>query len=128
MTITSAEARDLANAALARLYGNVTQYDRLLLEQAIDSIAGDGSRFSMNELRAVLPEIGYKAAGLFFHGLVAPHKVPLVEIVDEVTSVNKKAHGKTVKVYVLTPHGRVAFSKRRRERAALRDQNARAAA
>lgn len=104
MTLTPEQARDQANALLATMFANVSQWDAALFDQAIEAIAGDGQPFGMNDLRTVLPDMGRKAAGLYFRGL-ATRRPQLLICVGEVTSVNEKAHGKPVKTYVLTGAG-----------------------
>jgi hypothetical protein len=102
MTLTPDQAREQANAALAALYANVTDWDEAILNQAIDAIGGDGRPFSANDLRAVLPELAQGAAGLFFHSLVRRRTPRQVMVVGEEPSTAKSTHGKPIKVYRLS--------------------------
>ena len=102
MAITPDQAREQANAALAALYANVTDWDTTILDQAIDAIGGDGRPFSANDLRAVLPELAHGAAGLFFHSLVRRRHPRQVMVVGEEPSTAESTHGKPIKVYRLS--------------------------
>lgn len=102
MTLTPDEAREQANATLATLYANVTDWDTALLDQAIDAIGGDGRPFSMNDVRAVLPELAHGTAGLFFHSLVRRRHPRQVMVVGEEPSTAESTHGKPIKVYRLS--------------------------
>ncbi|MBR8638678.1 hypothetical protein KEF29_03530 [Streptomyces tuirus] len=55
MTLTPEQAREQANATLALLYANVTDWDEAVLDQAVLAIAGGNRPFSANDLWAVLP-------------------------------------------------------------------------
>jgi hypothetical protein len=118
MTITPAEAREQANATLATLYANVTDWDEALLNQAIDAIGGDGRPFSANDLRAVLPELAHGAAGLFFHSLVRRRSPRQVVVVGEEPSTAASTHGKPIKVYTLSAERLDAISARAEQRRA----------
>ncbi|MFF4791905.1 hypothetical protein ACFY2M_19550 [Streptomyces sp. NPDC001276] len=111
-TLTPEQAREQANATLAALYANVTNWDEAILNQAIDAIAGDGRPFSMNDVRAVLPELAHGTAGLFFHSLVRRRSPRQVDIVGEEPSTAESTHGKPIKVYVLSPERREAIAAR----------------
>lgn len=102
MAITPDEAREQANAALAALYANVTDWDTAILDQAIDAIGGEGRPFSMNDVRAVLPELAHGAAGLFFHSLVRRRHPRQVMVIGEEPSTAASTHGKPIKVYRLS--------------------------
>ncbi|MFD9070572.1 hypothetical protein [Streptomyces lasiicapitis] len=116
MTTTPDEAREQANATLAALYANITDWDTTLLNQAIDAIGGDGRPFSMNDVRAVLPELAYGAAGLFFHSLVRRRHPRQLVIVGEEPSTAASTHGKPIKVYVLSGERLDAISARTQQR------------
>lgn len=120
MTVTPEQAREQANATLAALYANITDWDVALLNQAIDAIGGDGRPFSMNDVRDVLPDIARGTAGLFFQSLVRRRNPRQVDIVGEEPSTAESTHGKAIKVYVL--------SAERLESIAARTQQTRAAA
>ena len=117
MSQTPEQAREQANATLAALYTNITNWDEALLNQAIDAIAGDGRPFSMNDVRAVLPELAHGTAGLYFHSLVRRRNPRQVDTVGEEPSTAPSTHGKPIKVYVLTPERREAIAARRAARA-----------
>jgi hypothetical protein len=104
--MTPDAAREQANALLATLYANVTNWTTALLDQALLAIASDDKPFGMNDLRTVLPEDACKQAGLYFHSLVNLEHPEVLRQVGEVRSINPKAHGKKVGVYVLTSAGR----------------------
>jgi hypothetical protein len=118
MTLTPEQAREQANAALAALYANVTDWDTAILNQAIDAIGGDGRPFSANDLRAVLPELAHGAAGLFFHSLVRRRNPRQVDVVGEEPSTAESTHGKPIKVYRLSAERLDAISARAEKRAA----------
>jgi len=118
MTLTPEQAREQANAALAALYANVTDWDTALLNQAIDAIGGSGRPFSANDLRAVLPELAHGAAGLFFHSLVRRRNPRQVDVVGEEPSTAESTHGKPIKVYVLSPERRESIAARNEQRRA----------
>lgn len=123
--LTPELARRQANELLAKLYATVTDWDTALLDQVLLAIAADGQPFSMNDVRAVVPEDACRRAGLYFHALVShdtyyatqPEKHYL-EHVDEVVSENPKAHGKKINRYRLTAVGRRFIEERRAARAA----------
>ena len=116
MTLTPEQARQHANEQLAALYADVTDWDAAVLSQAIDAIGGDGRPFSMNDVRAVLPELAHGAAGLFFHSLVRRRNPRQVDIVGEEPSTAESTHGKPIKVYVLSPERREAIAARLAQR------------
>ena len=118
MTFPPDEAREQANATLAALYANVTDWDTALLNQAIDAIGGDGRPFSMNDVRAVLPAQGHGAAGLFFHSLVRRRNPRQVVVVGEEPSTAASTHGKEIKVYRLSPERLDATAGRQQQRRA----------
>lgn len=118
MTTTPDEAREQANATLAALYSTVTDWDTALLNQAIDAIGGDGRPFSMNDVRAVLPELGHGAAGLLFHSLVRRRHPRQLVIVGEEPSTAESTHGKPIKVYVLSAERLAAITDRSEQRRA----------
>ncbi|NUP15449.1 MAG: hypothetical protein HOZ81_04965 [Streptomyces sp.] len=102
MSLTPEQAREQANEALAALYVNVTDWDEAILNQAIDAIGGAGRPFSMNDVRAVLPELAHGTAGLFFHSLVRRRHPRQVMVIGEEPSTAESTHGKPIKVYRLS--------------------------
>lgn len=117
MTLTPNEAREQANATLAVLYATVTTWDEAVLDQALLAIAGGGRPFSANDLWAVVPEMGRGTAGLYF-GALSRRTAPriLVKVGDE-PSINERAHGKPVNLYLLTTEGRRFLQERKADRA-----------
>ncbi|OLZ72529.1 hypothetical protein AVW11_03815 [Streptomyces amritsarensis] len=116
MTLTPDEAREPANALLASLYANLSDWTEARYDQAVAAIAGDGQPFSMNDIRAVLPGSQHHQAGLYFHSLLMRKASPLVHV-GYVRSINPKARGKVVNTYRLTMSGREFMKTRRAERA-----------
>lgn len=116
MDLTPEQARIRANARLASLYSNVTDWTEAVYDQAVSAIARSGLPFSMNDVRAVLPGDEHHQAGLYFHGLLMrePH---LLTQVGEVRSANPKARGKKVYTYRLTVSPSRFLKIRREERA-----------
>ena len=106
MTLTPEQARQQANELLAALYSTVTAWDEAILDQAILAIAGDGRRFSANDLQTVIPEQGRGTAGLYFASLVPRRSPQVLVCVGTEPSVNPKAHRKPVNVYRLTRPGK----------------------
>lgn len=111
MTTTSQQARDWAAAELRTLYSTVTDWDTAVLDQVVLHLADSGHAFGMNQIRFIVPEDVCKKAGLYFHALTGhdvfrPEQPALLRKVDEETSINPKARGKRVNVYVLTRAGR----------------------
>lgn len=102
MTPTPEQARIEANRHLATLYATVTDWDTALLDQAINAIGGGGRPFSMNDVRAILPDTVQGAAGLYFHSLVRRRNPQQLVIVGEEPSTAASTHGKPIKVYVLS--------------------------
>lgn len=123
MIPTPEQARAKANALLATMFTSISTWDAAVFNQAIEAIAGDGQPFGMNDLRAVLPDMGRKAAGIYFCSLV--HRRPqLLICVGEVPSINEKAHGKPVKTYLLTGQGWAWLAEQRAARTAPKGQAA----
>lgn len=102
MTLTPDQARRQANALLASHYANVSDWTEAIYDQAVAAIAADGLPFSMNDIREVLPKSEHHQAGLYFHSLLLTRSPQLLIRVGEVTSINKRAHGKPVNTYRLT--------------------------
>ncbi|MFI2349746.1 hypothetical protein ACH492_22365 [Streptomyces sp. NPDC019443] len=116
MTLTPEEARTQANELLAAMYATVTQWDTALLDQAIDAIGGDGRAFSMNDVRAVLPDMAQGAAGLYFHGLIRRKNPRQLIVVGEEPSTAESTHGKPIKLYVLSDARLEAIAARNEQR------------
>jgi hypothetical protein len=122
--MTPEEARDQANKTLAALYADVTDWNEAILDQALLAIAGGGRPFSANDLWAIVPDMGRGTAGLYF-GALSRRTSPrvLIKVGDE-PSINEKAHGKPVNLYLLTVEGQQLLE----DRQAARTEQRRAAA
>lgn len=116
MTFTPEQARIEANELLAALYANVTQWDEAVLDQAVLAIAGGNRPFSANDLWAIVPEMGRGAVGLYFGNLTKRRSPQVLIKVGDEPSVNPKAHGKPVHLYLLTAAGRQFIEERRNAR------------
>jgi len=103
MTITPEQARERADATLRALYRDVTDWDKALVEQAIDAIGDDGRTFSMNDVRDLLPDLAHGTAGVTIHGLLR-RRPPLLVKVGEEPSTAASTHGKRINVYRLARH------------------------
>ncbi|MGW2223875.1 hypothetical protein [Streptomyces formicae] len=128
MTTTQQQALDRATAELRDLYSTVTDWDTAVLDQVVLHLADSGHAFGMNQIRLIVPEDVCKKAGLYFHALTGhdvfhPDQPALLRKVDEETSINPKARGKKVNVYVLTRAGRSYI----KDRIAARTKQRRAA-
>jgi hypothetical protein len=128
MTITPQQANARAVAELRALYSTVTQWDTAVLDQVVLHLADSGRPFGMNQIRLIVPTDVCRKAGLYFHALVGhdafhPDEPALLRKVDEEVSVNEKARGKRVNVYLLTRAGRKYIE----DRQAARIQQRRAA-
>ena len=115
-TPTPEQARQQANEQLAAMYANVTDWTEALFDQALLAIADRHRAFSANDLWAAMPEMGRGAAGIYFGGLT--HRTSpqvLIKVGDE-PSVNPKAKGKPVNLYLLSVEGRKFLEARRAAR------------
>lgn len=115
--MTPEEARTKANETLAVLYANVTTWNEAVLDQALLAIAGGNRPFSANDLWAIVPEMGRGTAGLYFRSLAYRTSPRVLVKVGDEPSVNEKAHGKPVNLYLLTTEGRRFIEERRESRA-----------
>jgi hypothetical protein len=121
MTITPSQARTRALAELAALYSTVTDWDTAVYDQVVLHLANTGQAIGMNQIRTIVPEGAARSAGLYFHQLVGhdalhPAEPALLRKVDEEPSINPKAHGKKVNVYLLTRAGRAFIEDRQAAR------------
>lgn len=129
MNLTPAQAKARADRILAALKPTVSQWTTAVLDQAVLHLADSGQPFGMNDIRLLVPEDECRKAGVYFaaltgHDALHPDEPALLRKVDEETSINPKAHGKKVNVYVLTRAGRQFIQ----DRQAARIQQRRAAA
>jgi hypothetical protein len=111
MQLTPAEAKARADRILAALQPTVTDWTTAVLDQAVLHLADSGRPFGMNDIRLLVPEDECRKAGVYFaaltgHDALHPNAPALLRKVDEQPSINPKAHGKKVNVYVLTRAGR----------------------
>lgn len=129
MLLTPAEAKARAAHILATLKPTVSDWTTAVLDQAVLHLADSGAPFGMNDIRLLVPEDDCRKAGVYFaaltgHDALHPNEPQLLRKVDEETSINPKAHGKKVNVYVLTRAGREFI----RDRQAARTEQRKAAA
>ncbi|MFF4346755.1 hypothetical protein [Streptomyces sp. NPDC001530] len=111
MTTTPEQAASWAAAHLRELYSTVTRWDTAVLDQVVLHLASHGQPFGMNQIRVIVPDDVCRKAGLYFHALVGhdalhPDEPRLLLRVGDEVSINPKAHGKRVNVYLLTRAGR----------------------
>jgi hypothetical protein len=121
MTTTPQQARVQADAELRALYSTVTDWDAAVYDQVVLHLADTGQPIGMNQIRAIVPDGAARGAGLYFHTLVGhdalhPTEPALLVKVDEEVSINPKARGKKVNVYVLTRAGRAFIEERQAAR------------
>lgn len=100
MPITAQQAREQADETLRALYENVSDWDREVVKQAIQTIGSDGRAFSMNEIRDLLPEQGHGTAGLVLRSMSAQRPRAVVRV-GKTPSTSGPTHGKDINVYVL---------------------------
>lgn len=125
MQLTPAEAKARATRILATLQPTVSDWTTAILDQAVLHLADSGAPFGMNDIRLIAPEDECRKAGLYFaaltgHDALHPNEPALLRKVDEEPSINPKAHGKKVNVYVLTRAGRKFIKDRQAARAEQR--------
>lgn len=111
MQLTPAQAKARADRILAALQPTVTDWTTAVLDQAVLHLADTGAPFGMNDIRLLAPEDDCRKAGLYFaaltgHDALHPDMPQLLRKVGEEPSINPKAHGKKVNVYLLTRAGR----------------------
>ncbi|MEU0831248.1 hypothetical protein [Streptomyces sp. NPDC005969] len=107
----------------------VSDWTTAVLDQAVLHLADSGTPFGMNDIRLIVPKDECRKAGLYFHALVGhdalqPDEPALLRKVGEEVSINEKARGKKVNIYVLTRAGRKFIQ----DRQAARIEQRRAAA
>ena len=91
--------------------GPVSDWTTAVLDQAVLHLADSGEPFGSNDLRLLVPEDDARRAAQYFaaltgHDALHPDEPQLLRKVDEVPSINPKAHGKRVNTYLLTRAGR----------------------
>ncbi|MFJ9633716.1 hypothetical protein ACIRU8_39090 [Streptomyces sp. NPDC101175] len=91
--------------------GPVSDWTTAVLDQAVLHLADSAEPFGSNDLRLMVPEGDFSKAAQYFaaltgHDALHPDTPQLLRKVGEVTSINKKAHGKRVNTYLLTRAGR----------------------
>lgn len=100
MPITAQQAREKADETLRALFEDISDWDRALIRQAIQTIGSDGRAFSMNEIRDLLPEQGHGTAGLVLRSMSAQRPRAVVKV-GTTPSTSGPTHGKDINVYVL---------------------------
>lgn len=129
MALTPAEAKARADRILAALQPTVSDWTTAVLDQAVLHLADSGAPFGMNDIRLLVPEDECRKAGIYFaaltgHDAMHPELPQLLRTVGQEPSINPKAHGKKVNVYLLTRAGRKFIT----DRQAARTEQRRAAA
>jgi hypothetical protein len=129
MQLTPAQAKARADRFLASLQSTVSQWTTAVLDQAVLYFADSGQPFGMNDIRLIVPEDECRKAGLYFsaltgHDALHPEEPQLLRKVGEETSINPKAHGKPVNLYLLTRAGRKFIEDRQAARIEQRKQAA----
>lgn len=99
-TATPAEQLRISKELEAHI-ASVSEWDKALIEQAIEIFGADGRPFSMNTFRDLLPEMAHHTAGLVFLSMVNRKPKAIVEI-GRVKSSSGPTHCKDIGVYVLT--------------------------
>jgi hypothetical protein len=102
MSITPQQATDDADQLLARLFKSVTDWDRKLVEQAVEAFGADGRPFSCNDFRDLLPDMAHGHIGAVIRSMSARKPAAIVEI-GKVPSTSPATHGKPIGQYVLAP-------------------------
>lgn len=120
-TMTPAQAKARADRILATLQPTVSDWTTAVLDQAVLHLADSGAPFGMNDIRLIAPEDECRKAGVYFaaltgHDALHPELPQLLRTVGEEPSINPKAHGKKVNVYVLTRAGRQFIEERQAAR------------
>ncbi|MEC4016023.1 hypothetical protein [Streptomyces sp. H27-D2] len=101
ISITPDEARERADATLRSLYATVADWDRSLIEQAIEAIGDDGRTFSMNGIRDLLPDMAHRTAGLVMRSLIGRKNPTMLVKIGEEPSTSGPTHGKRINIYRL---------------------------
>ncbi|MFF4489480.1 hypothetical protein ACFY0F_23775 [Streptomyces sp. NPDC001544] len=122
MQLTPAQAKARADRILAALKPTVSQWTTAVLDQAVLYLATSDAPFGMNDIRLIVPEDECRKAGVYFaaltgHDALHPDMPQLLRKVGEEPSINPKAHGKKVNVYLLTRAGRQFIEDRQTARA-----------
>lgn len=79
---------------------SVSEWDKALIEQAVEIFGADGRPFSMNTFRDLLPEMAHHTAGLVFLSMINRKPKAIVEI-GRTRSTSGPTHCKHIGVYVL---------------------------
>lgn len=98
------QAADTAtDKLLTELFKDVSDWDRNLIEQAVEAFGANGRPFSCNDFRDLLPDMAHAHIGLAFRSM-ASRKPPAIVEVGQVRSTASSTHGKRIGVYVLAQH------------------------
>lgn len=98
-TVTPAEQARISRE-LRSFIDSVSEWDKALIEQAIEIFGADGRPFSMNTFRDLLPDMAHHTAGLVFLSMVNRKPSPLVQI-GTTRSSSGPTHNKRIGVYQL---------------------------
>lgn len=85
------------------LIRSVNEWDKQLIEQAIEIFGADGRPFSMNDFRHLLPDMAWGMAGRVILSMVNRRPAPIVEI-SKVRSTSPDTHKKEIGLYVLAAY------------------------
>lgn len=104
LTVAERLASTTRDATLADLIRRTTEWDRLLVEQAVYLVGLEHDQFSANLLREQLPELAHGHLGVAIKALERGGIIePTGQMVPS-TSPATKGHG--IHVWTLTPRGR----------------------
>lgn len=102
MSLTPQQASTHADQLLAELFKTVSDWDRHLIEQAVEAFGADGRPFSCNDFRDLLPDMAHGHIGIAIRSMAARKPAAIVEI-TKVQSTSPATHGKEIGLYVLAP-------------------------
>lgn len=96
--------RPYTTPELDLLLSSVSDWDKALIEQAIQIFGIDGRPVSMNDLRDLLPPMAWGMAGRVILSMLN-RKTPPIREIAQVRSTSTCTHRKRIGLYVLTDHG-----------------------
>lgn len=103
--------RPYTTPELDLLLSSVSDWDKALIEQAIQIFGEGGRPFSMNDFRDLLPPMAWGMAGRVILSMLNRKHPPIREIA-QVRSTAPDTHGKRIGLYVLTDTGLAAARQR----------------
>jgi hypothetical protein len=89
---------------LDQLLSSVSEWDKALIEQAIQIFGIDGRPVAMNDLRDLLPPMAWGMAGRVILSMLN-RKIPPIREIAQVRSTSTCTHRKRIGLYVLTEYG-----------------------